>query len=306
VRSRRQSGWGRRAVVLVAAAVLAGAVDAGPAPAASPAPAPFTGLGAWLSVFEYVPAFVHQPVPPPVVPDSIDDLAALGARTLYLQAAIDDPRSTGLIVDDGLVGALLRRAHQRGLRVVAWYYPQLADPARDTARLDAIVHFRAGADRFDGVALDIESTLVPDVAERNRRLVSLTQHVRAVARSMPVGAIVYPAALLEVVNPNLWPQFPYRALARSVDVWLPMTYWTYRSGLYRDAFTYTDDSVRRLRHDLHDAHARVAPVGGLADSSAVADYQGFARAERADGAIGRSVFDITGTATSAWPYLRGS
>ncbi len=305
--SRRRSAWGRRAAVLVVAAVLAAVVDPGPAPAAAPPdPAPFTGLGAWLSVFEYVPAFVHQPVPPPVVPDTVDDLAGLGARTLYLQAAIDDPRSTGLIVDDALVGALLRRAHQRGLRVVAWYYPQLADPARDMARLDAVVHFRAGADRFDGVALDIESTLVPDVTERNRRLVSLTQHVRAVARSMPVGAIVYPAALLEVVNPNLWPQFPYRALARSVDVWLPMTYWTYRSGLYRDAFTYTDDSVRRLRRDLHDGHARVAPVGGLADSSAVADYQGFARAVRADGALGRSVFDVTGTATSAWPYLRGS
>ena len=123
---------------------------------------------------------------------------------------------------------------------------------------------------------------------------------------MPVGAIVYPAALLEVVNPNLWPQFPYQSLARSVDVWLPMTYWTYRTGFYRDAFTYTHDSVRRLRRDLHDGRARVAPVGGLADGSTAADYEGFARAVRADRAIGRSVFDVTGTATSAWPYLRRS
>ena len=87
-------------------------------------------------------------------------------------------------------------------------------------------------------------------------------------------------------------------------MWLPMTYWTYRSGPYRDAFTYTDDSVRRLRRDLRDGHARVAPIGGLAVGSTAADYQGFVRAVRVDGAIGRSVYDVTGTATSAWPYLR--
>jgi hypothetical protein len=281
------------------------AAGGAPARAAPPDPTPFTGLGAWLSVFEYVPAFVHEPVPPPAVPATVDDLAALGARTLYLQAAIDDPRSAGLVVDPGLVGAVLRRAHQRGLRVVAWYYPQLVDPARDADRLDAVVRFRAGGDRFDGVALDVESNVVPDVAERNRRLVSLARHVRAVARSMPVGGIVYPAALLEVVNPDLWPQFPYQALRGSVDVWLPMTYWTYRSGPYRDAFTYTHDSVRRLRRDLHDGRARVAPVGGLADSSTAADYEGYLRAVRVDRAVGRSVYDVTGTGTSAWPYLRG-
>jgi hypothetical protein len=283
---------------------FASIVGSRPARAAAPDPAPFTGLGAWLSVFEYVPAFEHDPLPPPATPAVVDDLAALGARTLYLQAAIDDPRSPGLVVDAGLVGAFLRRAHQRGLRVVGWYYPQLVDPTRDEARLDALVRFRLGADRFDGVALDVESNLVPDVAERNRRLVGLARHVRAVARSMPVGAVVYPAPLLEVVNPSLWPQFPYRSLARAVDVWLPMTYWTYRTGLYRDAFAYTDDSVRRLRRDLHDGRARVAPIGGLAEGSTAADYEGFARAVRADRVIGRSVFDVTGTATSAWPYLR--
>ena len=115
---------------------------------------------------------------------------------------------------------------------------------------------------------------------------------------------MYPAVLLEVVNPNLWPGFPYRALGSSVDVWLPMTYWTLRSGADRDAFTYTDQSIRRLRTDLGDPRARIAPIGGLADSSTPADYQAFALAVRQTGAVGRSVYDVTGTATSAWPYLR--
>jgi hypothetical protein len=285
-------------------AALAAAVPGTGAAAAATDPGPYAGLGAWVSVFDYVPPVLPQPGPPPVVPATVDDLAALGARTLYLQAAIDDPRAPDLVVDRRLVTAMLRRAHARGLRVVAWYYPQLVDPARDQARLDALLRFRAGSARFDGVALDIESQQVPDVGDRNRRLVALVRHVRSAAGARPVGAIVYPAALLEVVNPGLWPGFPYRALASSVAVWLPMTYWSFREGLYRDAFAYTDDSIRRLRRDLRDEQALVAPIGGLADTSTTADYEGFARAARTDRAVGRSVFDVTATSTSAWEYLR--
>jgi hypothetical protein len=299
---RRRPGAARARLALVAALVSVVATAA-PA-AASTDPGPYARLGAWVSVFDYVPSFVHQPGPPPVVPATVDDLAALGARTLYLQAAIDDPRAPDLVVDPGLVSAMLRRAHARGLRVVAWYYPQLVDPARDQARLEALLRFRAAGQRFDGLALDIESQQVPDVTDRNGRLVALVRHLRSVAGSLPIGAIVYPAALLEVVNPRLWPAFPYRALASSVDVWLPMTYWSFRTGSYRDAFVYTDDSIRRLRRDLHDERALVAPIGGLADSSTTADYEGFARAARADRAVGRSVFDVTATSTAAWEYLR--
>jgi hypothetical protein len=265
---------------------------------------PFRGLGAWVSVFDYIPAFIQPAGPPPVVPATVDDLAKLGVHTLYLQATIDDPRAAGLIADPPLLAAMLRRAHADGLRVVAWYYPQLADPTRDAARLDAILAFRAAGEHVDGVALDIESAQVPSIPDRNQRLVALAQHVRAKAGTLPVGAIVYPAVLLEVVNPNLWPGFPYQALAPSVDVWLPETYWTLRSGPYRDAFAYTDQSVARLRADLHDPHAAVAPIGGEAGPSTPADLGEFALAVKKDGAIGRSIYDVTGTATSDWPYLR--
>jgi hypothetical protein len=295
---------------LAALATVVALVAAGAAPAAArvradpPDPAPFTGLGAWISVFEYVPAFLTAPGPPTVVPDTVHDLAALGARTLYLQAAIDDPRAPNLIVNRTLVSEMLRRAHADGLRVVAWYYPQLVDPARDEARLDALARFQAHGQRFDGVALDIESRQVADVTDRNRRLVAVARQLRSTAPNLPIGAIVYPAVQLEVVNPVFWPQFPYRALAKSVTVWLPMTYWTDRTGVYRDAFRYTDESIRRLRVDLGDRHALVAPIGGLAGDSTPTDYVEFAQAVHADHAIGRSVYDAVGTATTAWPYLR--
>ena len=282
-------------VVAVGASVSARSVDTGP----------YTGLGAWIDVFEYAPAFLQQPGPPPIVPRTIDDLVALGARTIYLQPAIDDPRAPDLIVERALVADMLRRAHALGARVVAWYYPQLADPARDEARLDAIVRFRANGQRFDGVALDIESQQVADVTERNRRLVAVAQHLRSRAgASLPVGAIVYPGVLTEVINRNLWPRFPYRSLAPWVDVWLPMTYWTYRTGIYRDPYRYTDESVTRLRQDLQDGSARVAPIGGIAGLASNADYEAFGRAVRHDHAIGRSVFDATGLSVTAWEYLR--
>ena len=292
-----------RALLAVVTTVTAYVVLA-PGAGAAPDVDPFRGLGAWIDVFDYVPAFRQVPGPVPVDADSIDDFAALGAETIYLQAAIDDPREKGLVVDRSRVGALLRRAHDAGVEVVAWYYPQLADLARDQARLDALLEFRSGGERFDAVALDIESRLVPDVTERNKRLVQLTKHVRDKAGNRAVGAIVYPAVQLEVVSPLLWPEFPYRRLDPYVDVWLPMTYWTFRDGAYRDAFTYTDESIRRLRSNLRDRHAAVHPIGGLGEATLPADYQGFMKAARQTDALGWSIYDADTTRTTAWRFLR--
>ncbi len=265
----------------------------------------FRGVGAWVDVFDYVPAFVNGSGPPPVNEDTVDDLAALGTDTIYLQAAIDDPRATGLVVDRELVGALLRRAHANDVRVVAWYYPQLVEPQRDRRRLEALLHFRADGERFDAIALDIESRQVVDVDERNARVVELAGQVRRAANGRAVGAIVYPAVQLEVINPALWPDFPYDELANQVDVWLPMAYWTYREEPYRNAFRYTEESVRRLRANLGDDDAAVHPVGGLGELSTPEDYVRLVRAARRVEALGWSVYDAATTATTAWSVLRG-
>jgi len=292
-----------RALACVLATVATSVIVA-PSANAEPDLDPFRGLGAWIDVFDYLPPFRQVPGPTPVAADTIDDLAALGVDTIYLQAAIDDPREKGLIADRARVGALLRRAHDEGLRVVAWYYPQLVDPTRDVRRLDAILAFRSDGEEFDGVGLDIESRLVPDVTDRNHRLLNLVKHVRKKAESRPVGAIVYPAVQLEVINPLLWPDFPYKKLDPYVDVWMPMTYWTFRDGAYRDAFTYTDESVRRLRKKLSDRDAQVHPIGGLGELSLPADYEGFVRASRNVDALGWSVYDADTTGTTAWRLLR--
>ena len=84
---------------------------------------------------------------------------------------------------------------------------------------------------------------------------------------MALGAIVYPAVQIDVINQTLWPEFPYQRLDDSIDVWMPMAYFTFRddeSG-YRDAFRYSDESVARLREHLDDDEAEVHLIGGLAD-----------------------------------------
>jgi hypothetical protein len=191
------------------------------------------------------------------------------------------------------------------MSVVAWYLPSLDDVAADYRPLVGIHRLRVDGRGFDGIALDMEGTDVPDVTLRNNRLVRLTKRVRALfGPAVPLGAIVYPAVQLDVLNLTLWPNFPYRGLAPSVDVWLPMVYFTFRSQDYRDPVKYTTASVDGLRQHLHDAHAAVHVIGGIADASTTDDYRAFVRAAKSTNAVGYSVYDYNTTASSAWPWLR--
>jgi hypothetical protein len=237
-------------------------------------------------------------------------MAALGVRTLYLQAAQEDVRSPGGTVDPELLGQFLRRAHDNGVAVVGWYLPQLSDIDADLRHVRAIHRFETGGEGFDGLALDIEWTAgVPDVQARNDALVDFSGRVRElVGDRAAVAAIVLEPVLLEVVNPLFWPDFPWRRVAPDYDVWMPMSYWTNRSddSGYREGFRYTEENIRRLRQNLPDGEdAIVHAIGGIADGATPADYEGFVRASREGDAIGWSVYDFNTITSGAWPRLRG-
>ena len=267
----------------------------------------YKGLGTWVDAFDFSPEFQSNS-PPPVTPQSMDDLAAVGVKTLYLQAAKDDSRSPGDLVNPEILAPMLIRAHARGIRVVAWYLPKFYDLDSDMRRLLAMRDFRADGHGFDGIGLDIEWTRdVPDAAERNVRLIELSRRLRAAMGSAALSAIPLPPVLIETVNPRYWPDFPWRELAPLYDVWMPMGYWTFRtrSSGYRDAYRYTEENVRRMRANLGLPDAVVHPIGGTDNKSSEDDYRDFVRACVDTRSIGGSVYDWRTTPMTSYGVLRG-
>lgn len=262
-------------------------------------------LGTWVDVYDYDPAFAGGSDVAQLAPSSVDAMAAAGIRTLYLQASIDSPRATGLLEAPNLLGAFLTRAHSRGIKVVAWYLPTFTDINADLQRLRAMRDFRSAGQGFDGLAVDIEWTNgVPDTARRNAALIELSRRLRA-ETGTAIAAIVLPPVLLEVVNTQYWPQFPWRQLASYYDVWLPMSYWTDRtiaSG-YRDPQRYTTENIARIRANLDQPKAAVHVIGGIGGSSTAEQYRRFVTAARQSGAVGISLYDFRITEPSAWPIL---
>ncbi|WP_158579920.1 LGFP repeat-containing protein [Geodermatophilus marinus] len=266
--------------------------------------APYEHAGTWVTRFRF--SREYGGATPAVPPSAVDAMADAGVRTLYLQAAADDPAHPELLSPD-LLGQFLTRAHARGLRVVAWYLPHFTDVAADLRRLRAMADFRASGQAFDAIAVDIEDRTVADVPTRNARLVDLSARLAAALPDVTLGAIVLPPVVTDVLSPAYWPDFPWRQISGYYQVWLPMAYWTNRTAEsgWRDPYRYTAENVARVRANLGEPCAAVAVIGGYGSTVSAADHQQMARAAADLGAIGVSVFDWTTTPAASWPPLRG-
>lgn len=256
----------------------------------------YRGLGAWLDVYDWSTTFAKYG--PALEVDAIDQLAAQGVQTLFIQASKWDAPED--VVDRPRLLTFIDRAHQHGISVVAWYLPTLEDPGRDVQRLLSIA-----ALPIEGLAVDIEARNVGDVAERNRRLVAVSAAVRAGLPGEVIGAIPLEPVLMEDINPNYWPGFPWAEIAPSYDVWLPMGYWTNRRGdsPWRDAYMYTATNIDRVRAHIGRPDAPVHALGGIGDATTVPDLQGFRVAALERGALGGSIYDFRTTAAPHWPEL---
>src|SRR5918995_1272694 len=93
----------------------------------------YGGHGAWVDAYDYDPALAERGRSPAIGADDIGAMADHGVRTLYLQGAMDRGQPEVGPTSPELLGELLRRAHDEGLRVVAWYLPRLGDLDRDGA-----------------------------------------------------------------------------------------------------------------------------------------------------------------------------
>lgn len=273
------------------------AVRVTPVPLPTGALAEYRGLGAWIDVFDWTATYTNGN--PGVGTADIDRMADLGVQSLYVQAARHDSASD--VQEPERLMPLIDRAHARGMRVVVWYLPTFEDVAKDLRRLLAIARLPV-----EGVAVDIESRVVADAAERSRRLVDLSHQLRRSLPGRAIGAIVLPPVVTDVINTNYWPGFPWKEIVPDYDVWMPMGYWTNRTQAsgYRDAYRYTAENIDRLRANLGLPGAPVHAIGGIGDKTTAADIEGYHRASVERAGIGGSLYDYRTTGEALWPHLQ--
>jgi hypothetical protein len=195
---------------------------------------------------------------------------------------------------------LLDAAHRAGIAVVGWYVPSFVSPARDVQRALAGARFRSPSGvGFDAFALDIEATNVRSLPRRSRRAVAVARTVRAaLPPELALGAIT-----IDPDGGRYWNHYPFAGLARSVDVFLPMEYFTYRTSGPRRVAAYSRSNIRLVRRLAGDSSFPVHPIGGDARSATLRELRAFVRASDDSRVVGMSLWEYGGTTRPQWAAL---
>jgi hypothetical protein len=257
----------------------------------------YRGTGAWVDIYDA--RLLSDPEP------ALDRMALSGVRTLYLETAnFHNPRFGG-VAHPAETAQLIDGAHERGLRVVAWYLPSFRSVKWDLGRSLAAIGFTTpGGSGFDSFALDIESNVLRSIATRNRRVLDLSRRIRAVVGpAYPLGAIVPDARSTSRFLPSMWPHFPYRRLRPLYDAFLPMAYSSNRGRGARYIFGYTRDNVAYLRLATRDPLLPVHLIGGLASKLGANEAGAVVDASRTTGAIGVSFYKHSLSGREEWRAL---
>ncbi len=286
---------------LAAAAISIGVSRIRPTRASwPPAPTPTSHLDAYRGLASWVDLYDTRAWRDPAA--AVRDMAGHGVRTIFIETA--STRSSSGIANRSALGAFVTEAHARQMYVVAWYPPNMRAGSADYDRIVQAVEFvTADGQKFDSVALDIESTAVKRVSVRNRNIVALSKKIRSrVGSAYPLGAII-PSPVGLRKQTGFWNVFPYTALATSYDVYLPMGYYTYHVHSAAGAYADTIANMRILRAQRGCKTIPVHLIGGLSGGSSAAEVRQFARGARETGCIGASLYDWVGTGAAQWRQL---
>ena len=272
-------------------------------PSASPAPAelpavpldpklrPFAGLSTWIDIYD-IGASPR---------DQIAQAAAGGVELIFVQSARH--KSTSDIEDPVRLGRVLELAHDRGMLVMVWYVPDFVRPARDLRRSQVAAAFTSPrGDRFDAFGLDIEIEDLPDPAKRSKRLLRLSQQLRDWAGpQFPMAAIVLPPLQLDL-RPGWWPNFPFAELRQYYDVFIPMSYSSFRGTDAATTYRWNVANVEQMRALSQDPTLPVHIAGGIADN--FPEVGTFVQAVRDAQALGGGLYDLSTTHPQAWRILQ--
>ena len=253
----------------------------------------YRGLGTWIDLYDV--AWRHPGT-------AIRRMRFRGVETLYLETS-NFSRGRMMVFPDG-VRRFLDAAHRNGVTVVAWYLPGLRDLALDVQRSLGAIRYRTPlGNAFDSFALDIESDAVARPVHRTRRLLSLSGRLRAaVGSSYALGAIIPSPRRLQA-DVLYWPHFPYQRLADVYDVFLPMTYFTFRVSGRFGARWYTAGNIDIVRQETGDRSVPIHVIGGIGGDATKAETAGFVDAVRGRRAIGGSYYTFPITRPDDWSKL---
>lgn len=256
--------------------------------------AAYSGLGAWIDVHDE--RFFADPE------GTVQSLAAHGVRTLYVETSnYDRPYD---IYQPEAQAKLIEAAHAVGMDVVAWYLPGFLDPGKDVNRSLAAIRFRTpGGQQFDGFGLDIESAEVKPVPKRVKIMLRESAKLRAaVGADYALGAII-PSPVGMLSSTSYWGAFPYLDVAKDYDIFLPMTYSSYRAKGEQQTHDYISQAIEIIRTETGDPEVPVHVIGGIANGMSARETRGFVHAARENGVMGASVYDFSTTGADAWPEL---
>jgi hypothetical protein len=253
----------------------------------------YRGLGTWIDIYDV--AWRHPGT-------AIRRMRARGVETLYLETS-NFSRGRMMVFPDG-VRRFLDAAQRNNVSVVAWYLPGLRDLALDVHRSLGAIRYRTPlGNGFDSFALDIESDAVARPVPRTRRLLSLSERLRAaVGPGYALGAIIpSPRRLQDDVV--YWPHFPYQRLTDVYDVFLPMTYFTFRVTGRFGARWYTAGNIDIIRQQTGNRSVPIHVIGGIGGDATEAETAGFVDAVRGRRAIGGSYYTFPITRPADWSEL---
>ena len=284
----------RAALTILVLTVAVASAGAASAPAQETDPSVFAGLGTWVDIYD-AGVFASPE-------RTASRMAARGIQTVWVETANYNARTD--VVRPAELGRFVDALHTRGLRAVAWYLPGHLSPARDARRARAMLTFQTQTGgSFDGVALNIEGTVLKNAAVRSQRAVALTRGLRAEAGDMPLAIVPIDPRALER-RPSRWPRFPWAALAKETDAFAPMIY---TGGAFRGfeaTYGYVTRSLRLLRKLTRNPDVTIHVAGGVANRMGADELAGFAAAVEDDGTtIGVSLYDWDTMTSSAWRAL---
>lgn len=270
----------------------AAAPAASAATAASARLAPYRGLGAWVSLYDY--DLTTQPIDPAA---STALMASRGVQTLYLQTsrwnlpnALDAPVQAGRFIEE---------AHAHGIKVVAWYLPGFVDVGADVARTMAGLTFTTPkGQHFDAIAPDIEDRfgVNNDIVAFDNGVANYAKGLRAAAGAGPALGAIVPDALNNERAPGTWQGFPWPEIGKDFDVVMPMGYWsvtkpTRQCGIEIDAGGYTK-RLGQLTTQLMGVTRPMVVVGGIGDCTTPTEVQAYVEASDATGMLGVSIYSF--------------